>query len=57
MVLMEFSSLSETGLTLHDNYHEFCRLLGRFKVNFQVLRFLFFLIHAQYQQYVFSIYL
>nr|GLL36704.1 exportin-7-like isoform X2 [Ipomoea trifida] len=24
------------GLTLHDNYHEFCRLLGRFKVNFQL---------------------
>ncbi|KAG0446691.1 hypothetical protein HPP92_028707 [Vanilla planifolia] len=24
------------GLTDHDNYHEFCRLLGRFKVNYQL---------------------
>jgi len=24
------------GLADHDNYHEFCRLLGRFKVNYQV---------------------
>jgi hypothetical protein len=24
------------GLADHGNYHEFCRLLGRFKVNFQV---------------------
>ncbi|URE05708.1 hypothetical protein MUK42_19697 [Musa troglodytarum] len=24
------------GLADHDNYHEFCRLLGRFKVNFQL---------------------
>ncbi|KAG5631740.1 hypothetical protein H5410_003457, partial [Solanum commersonii] len=23
------------GLACHDNYHEFCRLLGRFKVNYQ----------------------
>ncbi|KAK4380187.1 hypothetical protein RND71_002049 [Anisodus tanguticus] len=23
------------GLAHHDNYHEFCRLLGRFKVNYQ----------------------
>ncbi|CAN4112650.1 unnamed protein product [Withania somnifera] len=27
---------SGKGLTHHDNYHEFCRLLGRFKVNYQV---------------------
>lgn len=25
------------GLADHDNYHEFCRLLGRFRVNYQVL--------------------
>jgi hypothetical protein len=25
-----------TGLADHDNYHEYCRLLGRFKVNYQV---------------------
>ncbi|XP_020249688.1 LOW QUALITY PROTEIN: exportin-7 [Asparagus officinalis] len=24
------------GLVDHDNYHEFCRLLGRFKVNYQL---------------------
>ncbi|XP_060197469.1 uncharacterized protein LOC132626568 isoform X6 [Lycium barbarum] len=24
------------GLAHHDNYHEFCRLLGRFKVNYQL---------------------
>lgn len=24
------------GLADHDNYHEFCRLLGRFRVNYQV---------------------
>ncbi|KAF6163853.1 hypothetical protein GIB67_024708 [Kingdonia uniflora] len=24
------------GLADHDNYHEYCRLLGRFKVNFQL---------------------
>uniref|UniRef100_A0A0E0C0R2 Importin N-terminal domain-containing protein n=1 Tax=Oryza meridionalis TaxID=40149 RepID=A0A0E0C0R2_9ORYZ len=24
------------GLAVHGNYHEFCRLLGRFKVNFQL---------------------
>ncbi|WMV09109.1 hypothetical protein MTR67_002494 [Solanum verrucosum] len=24
------------GLACHDNYHEFCRLLGRFKVNYQL---------------------
>ncbi|XP_020086342.1 exportin-7 isoform X1 [Ananas comosus] len=24
------------GLADHDNYHEFCRLLGRFKVNYQL---------------------
>ena len=26
----------EAGLADHDNYHAFCRLLGRFKVNYQV---------------------
>lgn len=30
------------GLADHDNYHEFCRLLGRFKVNYQVLYISFF---------------
>lgn len=24
------------GLSEHDNYHEFCRLLGRLKTNFQL---------------------
>ncbi|CAL5435333.1 unnamed protein product [Camellia sinensis] len=28
------------GLADHDNYHEFCRLLGRFKVNYQSLLWL-----------------
>ncbi|KAK4797341.1 hypothetical protein SAY86_029667 [Trapa natans] len=27
---------SGQGLADHDNYHEFCRLLGRFKVNYQL---------------------
>ncbi|CAO2833097.1 unnamed protein product [Amaranthus hypochondriacus] len=27
---------SGQGLALHDNYHEFCRLLGRFRVNYQL---------------------
>ncbi|CAH9134813.1 unnamed protein product [Cuscuta epithymum] len=31
------------GLTHHDNYHEFCRLLGRFKVNYQIQE----LVHAE----------
>lgn len=26
----------ESGLADHDNYHEYCRLLGRFRVNYQV---------------------
>lgn len=26
-----------TGLADHDNYHEYCRLLGRFRVNYQVI--------------------
>lgn len=34
-----------TGLADHDNYHEFCRLLGRFKVNYQVLRCMFQFLH------------
>jgi hypothetical protein len=25
------------GLADHDNYHEYCRLLGRFRVNYQVI--------------------
>lgn len=29
-----------TGLADHDNYHAFCRLLGRFKVNYQVSQML-----------------
>ncbi|XP_062227824.1 uncharacterized protein LOC133926086 isoform X2 [Phragmites australis] len=28
--------LTGQGLADHDNYHEFCRLLGRFKVNYQL---------------------
>ncbi|CAL5039684.1 unnamed protein product [Urochloa decumbens] len=28
------------GLADHDNYHEFCRLLGRFKVNYQLAELL-----------------
>nr|XP_016452638.1 PREDICTED: uncharacterized protein LOC107777166 isoform X2 [Nicotiana tabacum] len=27
--------LAKSGLAHHDNYHEFCRLLGCFKVNYQ----------------------
>ncbi|XP_027114232.1 exportin-7 isoform X1 [Coffea eugenioides] len=27
---------SGTGLGDHDNYHEFCRLLGRFRINYQL---------------------
>uniref|UniRef100_A0A803MUK9 Exportin-7/Ran-binding protein 17 TPR repeats domain-containing protein n=1 Tax=Chenopodium quinoa TaxID=63459 RepID=A0A803MUK9_CHEQI len=27
---------SGQGLAQHDNYHEFCRLLGRFRVNYQL---------------------
>ncbi|OIT33527.1 hypothetical protein A4A49_14946 [Nicotiana attenuata] len=30
------SSIRVIGLAHHDNYHEFCRLLGRFKVNYQL---------------------
>lgn len=26
-----------SGLADHDNYHEYCRLLGRFRVNYQVI--------------------
>lgn len=29
----------ESGLADHDNYHEYCRLLGRFRVNYQVFLF------------------
>ncbi|KAF3676435.1 hypothetical protein FXO38_04290 [Capsicum annuum] len=32
----EIFLLLGTGLAHHDNYHEFCRLLGRFKVNYQL---------------------
>ena len=28
--------VAQTGLTHHSNYHEFCRLLGRFKTNYQL---------------------
>ncbi|KAA8519253.1 hypothetical protein F0562_013509 [Nyssa sinensis] len=28
------------GLADHDNYHEYCRLLGRFRVNYQVIFFI-----------------
>ena len=27
---------SQQGLSLHSNYHEFCRLLGRLKTNYQL---------------------
>ena len=27
---------SERGLSEHANYHEFCRLLGRLKTNYQL---------------------
>ena len=27
---------TKTGLGEHDNYHEFCRLLGRLKTNYQL---------------------
>jgi len=27
---------AQTGLAEHDNYHEFCRLLGRLKTNYQL---------------------
>lgn len=37
----------KAGLADHDNYHAFCRLLGRFKVNYQVSHMLF-LIHMLY---------
>ncbi|KAK6228500.1 hypothetical protein SCA6_000840 [Theobroma cacao] len=30
---------SGQGLADHDNYHEYCRLLGRFRVNYQVTMF------------------
>ena len=26
----------QVGLSEHDNYHEFCRLLGRLKTNYQL---------------------
>lgn len=28
--------VKQTGLTHHSNYHEFCRLIGRFKQNYQL---------------------
>ena len=28
--------VSQTGLQQHDNYHEFCKLLGRLKTNYQL---------------------
>ena len=44
-ILLKLSSnvLLGTGLSDHDNYHVFCRLLARFKSNFQVslLQYLF----------------
>jgi len=33
---LQFQLCSKAGLADHDNYHEFCRLLGRFRVNYQV---------------------
>ena len=27
---------TKSGLVEHDNYHEFCRLLGRLKTNYQL---------------------
>lgn len=32
------------GLADHDNYHEFCRLLGRFRVNYQVFLLTIFVV-------------
>lgn len=34
----------KAGLADHDNYHEFCRLLGRFRVNYQVVLCIVFLL-------------
>ncbi|CAL5431401.1 unnamed protein product [Camellia sinensis] len=36
----EIMETGKGGLADHDNYHEFCRLLGRFKVNYQHLLWL-----------------
>ncbi|KAK8928464.1 hypothetical protein KSP39_PZI017721 [Platanthera zijinensis] len=36
------------GLTDHDNYHEFCRLLGRFKVNYQLSELLSVEIYSEW---------
>lgn len=36
MLLIMISVDLESGLADHDNYHEYCRLLGRFRVNYQV---------------------
>lgn len=36
---LQFKCLNISGLSDHDNYHECCRLLGRFKVNYQVYFF------------------
>jgi len=40
-VCFSFTDFSGTwsllGLADHDNYHEYCRLLGRFRVNYQVI--------------------
>jgi len=33
---LQFQLCWKAGLADHDNYHEFCRLLGRFRVNYQV---------------------
>ncbi|KAJ0103399.1 hypothetical protein Patl1_05763 [Pistacia atlantica] len=34
--LISTTLCSKTGLADHDNYHEYCRLLGRFRVNYQL---------------------
>ncbi|KAI4384594.1 hypothetical protein MLD38_002723 [Melastoma candidum] len=34
--LVRLASVRRLGLADHDNYHEFCRLLGRFRVNYQL---------------------
>ena len=39
LYLQFFDLMGVSGLADHDNYHEYCRLLGRFRVNYQVFFF------------------
>lgn len=36
IIIWILDCVEKAGLADHDNYHEFCRLLGRFRVNYQV---------------------